>query len=110
MLVDIDESVVRDAEREIEAQRAVRVLRRPRFKEGVALVRDALLTDPPAHGCITCFELIENLTTFVPLIELLIEAAETERYTVLLSVPNDAYFRRRTLPPEHLGRRGVGGA
>lgn len=91
VLVDIDESAVRVAEHEIEASEMHALRADLASKAGVTLVREALLTDPPAQGCITCFELIQHLTTFVPLLEFLIEAAATERYTVLLSVPNDAY-------------------
>jgi hypothetical protein len=71
-------------------------------------------------GCITCFELIEHLQTFVPLLELLVEASESLGFTVFISVPNDAFWSldnphhqtmwsgeafeefRRNLPQPHL--------
>jgi hypothetical protein len=40
--------------------------------------------------CVTCFELIEHLETFVPLVRFLTECADGGA-TVLLSVPNDAF-------------------
>jgi SAM-dependent methyltransferase len=43
------------------------------------------------RGCITCFEVFEHLDSFVPLLEALIQLA-SERCTVVLSVPNDAFW------------------
>jgi hypothetical protein len=55
-------------------------------------VRDALVGGNSAgSGCLTCFETIEHLVDFVPLVTLLAELAEEERFTVALSVPNDAF-------------------
>jgi hypothetical protein len=70
-------------------------------------------------GVVTCFEVVEHLETFVPLLGLLRELAEQDGFTVLLSVPNDAFWAlenpfhkamwgegsfeelRRLLPAEH---------
>lgn len=43
-------------------------------------------------GCVTCFELIEHLDGFVPLLGLLTRLAAETRTTVVASVPNDAYW------------------
>ena len=40
---------------------------------------------------VTCFETLEHLESFVPLVELLIELG-ARGYTVVLSVPNDAFW------------------
>jgi hypothetical protein len=100
LLVDVVDQALHEAETQIEAS-DVRSLRADlAANEGVALVREALLADPPDHGCITGFELLEHLTSFVPLLELLVEAATIGRYTVVLSVPNDAYESMQN--PYHL--------
>ncbi|MBA2384713.1 MAG: class I SAM-dependent methyltransferase [Actinobacteria bacterium] len=92
ILVDVVDGAVREAERQIEAENVSAIRADLASEQGLSLVRAALLTDVPDQGCITCFELIEHLTTFVPLVELLVEAAATGRYTVVLSVPNDAFL------------------
>ena len=60
--------------------------------------------------CITCFELIEHLDNFAPLVRFLIERAEAGA-TVVLSVPNDASDgRAEPVPRDGVGRgvaRGV---
>ncbi|MGH2743778.1 MAG: hypothetical protein ACRDSN_02345, partial [Pseudonocardiaceae bacterium] len=46
-----------------------------------------------AHGgCVTCFEVIEHLTSFAPLVDMLVELATAHRFTVVLSAPNDAFW------------------
>jgi hypothetical protein len=40
----------------------------------------------------TCFELIARLETFGGLVELLVELAAARAFTVVLSVPNDAFW------------------
>jgi SAM-dependent methyltransferase len=57
----------------------------------VARVRGAALA-AGRDGCATCFEVIEHLPTFVPVLELLVELANEHGYTVVLSVPNDAFW------------------
>lgn len=91
ILVDVVADALREAEREVAAAETQALLADLSSEDGLSLVRDALLSDLPATGCITCFEVIEHLSTFVPLLELLVEAAATGRYTVVLSVPNDAF-------------------
>ena len=43
-------------------------------------------------GVATCFELIAQLERFAGLVELLVELAAERRFTVVLSVPNDAFW------------------
>jgi hypothetical protein len=106
LLVDVVEQALREAEREIAADE-LRTLRLDlAAQEDLELLRDALLTEPPENGCITCFEVLEHLTTFVPLVELLVEAAQSGAYTVLLSVPNDAFESMQN--PHHLSMWGEG--
>ena len=65
-----------------------------------------VLLETPGQRVITCFEVVEHLSTFVPLIQLLSELAEAGEATVLLSVPNDAFFA--TDNPHHLSSWGAG--
>jgi SAM-dependent methyltransferase len=61
--------------------------------EGLERVRTILLDDPPpGERVITCFETLAHLERFDPLVALLGSLAEDERFTVLLSVPNDAFW------------------
>ena len=66
-------------------------------------LREKLAQWPEA--CITCFEVIEHLASFVPLVTLLTERAEAGG-TVLLSAPNDALTG--TQNPFHLSSWGEG--
>lgn len=59
--------------------------------DAVAGVRTKLL-EGPAPRVVTCFELIEHLKNFVPLVEMLSELAEAGEATVILSVPNDDFW------------------
>ncbi len=88
VLVDADADALDQAGRDLRAREIVRVEADLASEEGVAAVRAALDSDP---GVITCFEVIEHLSTFVPLIGALIDLAE-QGWTVLLSVPNDAFW------------------
>jgi 2-polyprenyl-3-methyl-5-hydroxy-6-metoxy-1,4-benzoquinol methylase len=47
--------------------------------------------DAEEHRCITCFEVVEHLDDFGPLIDRLVRLAEVANCTVCLSVPNDAF-------------------
>jgi hypothetical protein len=44
--------------------------------------------------CVTCFDVLQDLSDFAPLVQLLIELAEAHAFTVLVSVPNDAFWPR----------------
>jgi hypothetical protein len=90
---------------------------------GLAAVREAL--DGAREGVATCFEVIEHLERFSGVVELLVELAEERGFTVLLSVPNDAFWPvespwhatmwgegsfeelRRLLPADHVVARQV---
>ena len=78
----------------------------------------------PAGAAVTCFEVIEHLETFVPLVVALIDLA-AKGATVVLSAPNDAFWAlenpyhhtmwgegafeelRRLLPPDTVVARQV---
>jgi hypothetical protein len=120
VLVDVAEDALRQAEREIEAARTVIVVADLTAGAELQRVRDAVLDEDVAGGCVTCFEVVEHLTSFVPLVEMLVELSERHGFTVALSVPNDAFWSienpfhhtmwgegafeelRRLLPEEHV--------
>jgi hypothetical protein len=59
----------------------------------VATVRGALAEHAgDGHGVITCFEAVEHLAAFGPLVQMLAELSERHGFTVLVSVPNDAFW------------------
>ncbi len=58
--------------------------------EGLAAVRAAL--GDARDGVVSCFEVIEHLESFVGVIELLVELATERDFTIVLSVPNDAFW------------------
>jgi hypothetical protein len=92
VLVDVAEDALRQAEREIQAGGAVTIRADLAADEDVRRVRDALLEGGADGGCVTCFEVIEHLTSFVPLMDMLVELATAHGFTVALSVPNDAFW------------------
>ena len=92
VLVDVADDILRQAEREIGSDRTVTVRADLTAAADLERLRDVLLEEEPAGGCITCFEVIEHLTSFVPLVETLVDLTEGHRFTVALSVPNDAFW------------------
>ena len=122
VLVDLADELLRQAEREIQADRTVTLRGDLTAEDDLRRIRDALLEGDAGGGCITCFEVIEHLTTFVPLLETLVELTD-RGFTVALSVPNDAFWSienpyhrtmwgegafeelRRLLPAEHVVAR-----
>jgi len=87
LFVDVDADVAAEAAARFPEAEATGVRLDVSREEGVQYVRKQLADwDSP---CITCFELIEHLDNFVPLVEFLIERAGVGA-TVVLSVPNDS--------------------
>src|SRR5215212_428983 len=100
VLVDLDDEVARGAAAELGAQDPVVFGADLASDDGVARVSEHL-----ADGAVvTCFEVVEHLTTFVPLVERLVERADT--VTTILSVPNDAFWAIEN--PHHLAMWGEG--
>jgi Methyltransferase small domain len=93
LLVDNDASALETASQELRSSNPDAMLADlslsadlERVEEGVASV------DSGAGGCVTCFETIEHLPSFPPLLQLLTRLSASRRFTVLLSVPNDAFW------------------
>jgi 2-polyprenyl-3-methyl-5-hydroxy-6-metoxy-1,4-benzoquinol methylase len=91
VLVDVEQSAVETASGELGIEDTVAVAADLTRPEDLARVREAL-TAGDGPRVITCFEVVEHLGTFVPLLELLSELAEAGDATVLLSVPNDEFW------------------
>jgi hypothetical protein len=91
VLVDVDEGAAETAARELQIENAGAVVADLNEPVDVDRVRARLLADD-APRTVTCFEVVEHLRNFVPLVEMLIGLAESEDTTVLLSVPNDAFW------------------
>jgi SAM-dependent methyltransferase len=125
-LVDVDPAALETAGRELGMLEAQTLQADLAAAGDVAELRTALLAAATAGPrTVTCFETIEHLASFVPLVELLTELAEQHEFTVVASVPNDAFWSienphhqtmwsegafeelRRLLPPGHVALRQV---
>ena len=92
VLVDVDPSVVETACETLRgAHEPVAVVADLTQPDDLARVR-ATLTELEGERVVTCFEVIEHLEVFAPLVEMLVSLAESGESTVLLSVPNDAFW------------------
>ena len=91
ILVDVDEGATQAAARELGVDDAGAIVADLNEASDVERVRERLLAGD-APRTVTCFEVVEHLRTFVPLVEMLAKLATDEDTTVLLSVPNDAFW------------------
>ena len=87
LLVDVDGGVAVEAAARFPQADAMDIALDLSRDDGVQVVRD-LIADWDAP-CITCFELIEHLDDFAPLVRFLVECGDGDA-TVVLSVPNDS--------------------
>src|SRR4051794_14700842 len=92
LLVDLDEGALEQARRELPGNVAT-LQADLSAEDAVSRVRAELL-EHAGHGSrvVTCFETLEHLQTFPPLVSLLSELAEQHGFTISLSVPNDAFW------------------
>jgi SAM-dependent methyltransferase len=100
VLVDLDEDVARGAAGELGVDDPVVFAADLSTPEGVARVAEHL----GDGAVVTCFEVVEHLATFAPLIERLVELEE--QVTTILSVPNDAFWAIEN--PHHQATWGEG--
>jgi SAM-dependent methyltransferase len=92
LLVDLAADALAVAARELEGTGAETLLADLASEEDLGRVREALLADGAGGGCVTCFEVVEHLPTFLPLLDLLKELTADRAFTAVLSVPNDAFW------------------
>jgi 2-polyprenyl-3-methyl-5-hydroxy-6-metoxy-1,4-benzoquinol methylase len=91
VLVDVDEPSVAEAAARLEADTIAPLVADLNDAGGRAAVRAAVLGGP-APRAITCFEVLEHLRDLAAVVELLVELAVEHETTVVLSVPNDAFW------------------
>lgn len=107
LLVDVDAGAVAEAQRTIAARELVPLTADLADAGQLAGVRERLLAAAPdGRRCVTCFETIEHLSTFAPLVELLAGLAAEDDCSVVLSVPNDAFWAIES--PHHRTTWGEG--
>jgi len=106
VLVDLEPDAAAQAVAELGAARSETLTADLADGDDLATLRSLLLDGDDGGGVITCFEVVEHLSTFVPLLELLIGLAGEHDYTSVLSVPNDAFGTIEN--PYHLTMWGEG--
>jgi 2-polyprenyl-3-methyl-5-hydroxy-6-metoxy-1,4-benzoquinol methylase len=104
VLVDNDGDAIAAARRELGVADAVALTADLASADGLARVREHVGGEEGT--VVTCFEVIEHLESFVPLVTMLSELVEGGETTVVLSVPNDAFWNMRN--PYHLAAWGEG--
>lgn len=93
LLVDKEEEALGAAREELQAADARSLRVDLAHEPDLARLRDEVLSALAAdEACITCFEVIEHLSNFAPLLDLLVSLASDSAVTVVLSVPNDAFW------------------
>jgi SAM-dependent methyltransferase len=105
VLVDVEEAVVERAGEELALPEATLIagdLTNPGDLERIGAALGSFGGEP----LITCFEVVEHLSTFLPLLEWSTSMARDHRTTFVLSVPNDAFWSIQN--PYHLTSWGEG--
>lgn len=106
LIADTDEATLADAAERLRPAAPVAVRADLATEAGVAAVAGSFAGLPPGDRCITCFEVVEHLASFTPLIDWLTRTAAAGEATVVLSVPNDVHSGVEN--PYHLTRWGEG--
>jgi SAM-dependent methyltransferase len=104
VLVDNDADAIATARSELGVADAVSLTADLASPDGLARVREHVAGEEGT--VITCFEVVEHLASFVPLVTMFSELVEAGGTTVVLSVPNDAFWNMRN--PYHLAAWGEG--
>lgn len=105
VLIDLDADAVGTAAAELERPDAVQLTGDLADRAVLAQIGEALLAVPGDRAA-TCFEVVEHLPTFVPLLEWSGELARQGAATFVISVPNDAFWSIEN--PFHLARWSEG--
>ncbi len=99
VLTDLDERALAAAAAELGVAGATLLTGDLTDTEDLERIGRALL-DGPGERVVTCFEVVEHLTSFLPLVEWATSMASEHDCTFLLSVPNDAFWSIEN--PHHL--------
>ena len=107
LLVDVSADALEQARRELPGENVSTMEADLSSEDGVREVVGAL-TEQAGEGpaTITCFECVEHLDSFVPLVSALVRLSEQHGFTVVLSVPNDAFWAIQN--PHHRTSWGEG--
>ena len=105
VLVDLDEAAVARATRELALPGATGIAADLTSTSDLERIGDAVasLGTPPV---VTCFEVVEHLETFLPLLEWIRGLVAEHDATFLMSVPNDAFWSIQN--PHHTTSWGEG--
>jgi hypothetical protein len=90
VLVDASADALAEAVRAVPAGETTALSADLASEAGLAEIRAAL--GGSSGGTATCFEVIEHLERFTGVVELLVHLATENGFTVVLSVPNDAFW------------------
>jgi SAM-dependent methyltransferase len=91
VLVDVEENVVARAAAELGAADARRLAGDLTSTEDLQRIGQEL-REPGGETVVTCFEVLEHLETFLPLLEWSGRLAREHGVTFVISVPNDAFW------------------
>lgn len=105
VLVDVEQAVVERASEELGLVEATLLVGDLTSGADLQAIGDALLA-VEGERTVTCFEVVEHLETFVPLLQWAGELARDGAATFVLSVPNDAFWSIQN--PHHRAVWGEG--
>ena len=105
ILVDLSDEVIAEAAHELGVPDTRRLAGDLSDAEVLQRIEAALL-DFEGERIVTCFEVVEHLSTFIPLLEWSSALANAGAATFVLSVPNDAFWSIEN--PYHIGTWGEG--
>jgi hypothetical protein len=91
ILVDMEQEIVAQAARELHLREATSIAGDLTDFELLRRLGEALM-EHDGERVVTCFEVVEHLSTFVPLLDWAGALAREGAATVLISVPNDAFW------------------
>jgi SAM-dependent methyltransferase len=105
VLVDVDPRAVELAAAELAIASAATMVADLTDRADLEEIGRLLLAGPP-EPVVTCFEVVEHLSSFLALLEWAGEMARSHGTTFLISVPNDAFWSIQN--PHHLSAWGEG--
>lgn len=105
VLVDLDERAVDEAATELGMHNASRIVADLTDPASLAGIGEHLL-EGGGMPLVTCFEVVEHLASFLPLLQWANRMVEQHGFTFLMSVPNDAFWSIQN--PHHLTSWGEG--
>ena len=105
LLVDLDEHATTRAARQLAIADTRRLVGDLTDRSLLTRIREEMLS-VDGERLVTCFEVVEHLSTFVPLLEWAADLARNGQATFLLSVPNDTFWSIAN--PYHMSSWGEG--